>query len=310
MQDDYTTPPQRQATRRRGGGGRALLGGILLALLAVGGIAGWMVYQGKLHVDADVDGLTLKTDDRAPAPAPTASLPAPAPQPAVLEGRLAALEQRLAQVDLQANAASSNAARAEGLLVAFAARRAIERGLSLGYLEPQLKLRFGEAQPAAVAQLIEAGQKPVTRDQLLGKLDALAPSLEDKPANASGWARIQQELASLFVVRRDDRPTPRAADRLARARLMLQAGRTEQAIEEVAGLPNAGVAAEWLAAARRLAAAQRALDQIETSALLEPHGLNDARGRDVRAPSPLAQPVPSPAPTPAPAASPSPAPAV
>src|SRR3546814_3562519 len=33
------------------------------------------------------------------------------------------------------------------LLIAFAARRALDRGLSLGYLEAQLRLRFGDDQP-------------------------------------------------------------------------------------------------------------------------------------------------------------------
>jgi hypothetical protein len=62
-----------------------------------------------------------------------------------LDQRLAAAEQRLTQLDLQAQAAAGNAARAESLLIAFATRRAVERGAELGYLSDQLRLRFGRA---------------------------------------------------------------------------------------------------------------------------------------------------------------------
>ena len=46
-------------------------------------------------------------------------------------------------------AASGNAARAEGLLIAFSARRTLERGNDLGYLGDQLRLRFGDAEANA-----------------------------------------------------------------------------------------------------------------------------------------------------------------
>src|SRR3546814_10207214 len=59
-----------------------------------------------------------------------------------LAARVAELEQRLSRITLQAESASGNASRAEGLLVAFAVRRALDRGLSLGYLDAQLRLRF------------------------------------------------------------------------------------------------------------------------------------------------------------------------
>ena len=49
-----------------------------------------------------------------------------------LTGRIAELEVRLASTATAAQAAAGNANRAEGLLVAFAARRALDRGLGLG----------------------------------------------------------------------------------------------------------------------------------------------------------------------------------
>ena len=73
--------------------------------------------------------------------------------------RVNRLEERIAQVDNQSRAAVGNADRAEGLLVAFAARRAIDRGVSLGYIEGLLRQRFGERQPQAVATIITASRQ-------------------------------------------------------------------------------------------------------------------------------------------------------
>ena len=79
-----------------------------------------------------------------------------------LDSRVAAMEQRLTRLDLQTQAAAGNAARAEGLLIAFASRRAIERGAPLGYLADQLRLRFGDARPNAVRTVIETAQTDAT----------------------------------------------------------------------------------------------------------------------------------------------------
>src|SRR3546814_4848182 len=78
-----------------------------------------------------------------------------------LAARVAELEQRLSRITLQAESASGNASRAEGLLVAFAVRRALDRGLSLGYLDAQLRLRFGDDQPNAVKTIIDTSREPV-----------------------------------------------------------------------------------------------------------------------------------------------------
>ena len=90
-----------------------------------------------------------------------------------LAARVAELEQRLSRITLEAESASGNASRAEGLLVAFAVRRALDRGLSLGYLDAQLRLRFGDDQPNAVKTIIETSRDPVTLEQLRTELDTL-----------------------------------------------------------------------------------------------------------------------------------------
>src|SRR5439155_4104234 len=101
-----------------------------------------------------------------PAGSPVALAPAPAPPPTIIQApalpapdvelnhRVDALEQRIGAIDSQAREAVGNAGRAENLLIAFAARRALDRGIGLGYLEGLLRERFGATQPQAVATVI------------------------------------------------------------------------------------------------------------------------------------------------------------
>lgn len=195
-----------------------------------------------------------------------------------LDSRVAAMEQRLTRLDLQSQAAAGNAARAEGLLIAFASRRAIERGAPLGYLADQLRLRFGDARPNAVQTIIDASQEPVTLDQLLARLDGLMPTLQDSPSDEGIFSRIGREMSQLFVVRREDTPSPAAEKRLERARLFLESGRIEASVAEIRNLPNASAAEEWLEDAERYAAAQRALEVLETAAVLDKRELRDGSG--------------------------------
>ena len=205
-----------------------------------------------------------------------------------LDQRVAAMEQRLARLDLQSQAAAGNAARAESLLVTFAARRSLERGVPLGYLADQLRLRFGDAQPNAVRTVIDVSRDPVTIDQLVARLDGLAPSLAEAPPEEGVLSWLSRELGELFVVRREDSPSPEPRRRLERARLFLESGRAQAAAQEVRNLPNAPAAADWIADAERYASAQRALELLETAALLEPRELRDAEGRSIQQVSPVA----------------------
>lgn len=292
------TPPQ----PARRGSARSIFAIILLMLLFGAGLAGWLVYDDKLLLDSDLLGDSAKTAavqplaTPLPGPAQTALPPALAAATSGFDERLAALEQRLARLDLQAQAASGNAARAEGLLIAFAARRATERGAPLGYLEAQLKLRFSDAQPNAVALVIAAAKQPLTIEQLAAGLDTLGAKLVNRSQDESGWSRIQREFSGLFVIRRDSGTDNLPAERLERARLLLRNGQVEQSVAEVERLPGAAAAAGWIGDARRYVSAERALDLIETTAILEPRNLHDAAGQKVEQPSPLAEPVPTQAP--------------
>jgi len=275
---------------------------IILAAFALGAVgAGWGVYRfgdrlGLATQDA-ASRMTAQTPRQVPAPIPSATnsqvaqeavkaAQIVAQQQGGLDERLAAAEQRIARLDLQAQAASGNAARAEGLLIAFSARRALERGEDLGFLADQLRLRFGDAMPRAVETVLATARRPVTLDQLIANLDRLSPDLAQSSRRVT-WTRVRDEMASLFVVRRENTPSPQPARRLERARLFLQSGRVAAAIAEVERLPGAADARSWIAEAKRYAAAQGALDLIETPAVTEPRPLRDGTGQPVQQGSPV-----------------------
>lgn len=189
---------------------------------------------------------------------------------AALGQRVGEIEARIDRVAERANAAGDNAARAEGLLVAFAARRAIDRGLGLGYIEGQLRERFGSTQPQAVATIIGASRDPVTLEELQLGLDDLSSRLTTGSADQGWWPSLRSELATLVVVRKAGQPSPVPGERLRHARRLLESGQVEQALVEVARLPGRGNAENWMAAARSYIQARRALDIIEAAAILTP----------------------------------------
>lgn len=206
-----------------------------------------------------------------------------------IDQRLAAAEQRLARLDLQAQAAAGNAARAEGLLIAFATRRAVERGAELGYLSDQLRLRFADQWPNAVNSIIEFSRDPIRIDNLTERLRGLGPELVQRDEGMS-WARLQRELGELFIVRRESTPSPQPERRLERARIALEQGRYQNAIDEIRAMPGAAQAQSWIADAERFRDAMQSLEIIETAAVLDQSGLRDGAGNVVRQPSPIEQP--------------------
>lgn len=265
--------------RARGPSLRSLLIGALVVLVIGVAGGGWAVSR-LLEKDSRpplVKVVETPGSSMAPAgdPAVAATQPAmvvaPVDGASALAARVAELEQRLSRITLEAASASGNASRAEGLLVAFAVRRALDRGLSLGYLDAQLRLRFGDDQPNAVKTIIDTSRDPITLDQLRAELDALAPQLVGRSeGNGSLWTGIRRELSELFVVRPAGTQSTRASERLDRARRYLAAGQADKAIAEVEALPGVETADQWLIDARRYHEARRALDLIETAAILEP----------------------------------------
>src|SRR5207342_3202960 len=109
---------------------------------------------------------------------------------------------------------------------------------------------------ASVRAVLAAERDPVTLDQLIARLDGLAPQLGESAPNEGTFDWLSRELGELFVVRREDAPSPAPERRLERARLFLESGRTEAAVAEVRNLPNAAKAGDWIADADRYAATQ------------------------------------------------------
>ncbi|KTE06816.1 mitofilin family membrane protein [Sphingopyxis sp. H115] len=281
---DTSLPAKDEGVPARGLSFRALaIGAFLLLLIGVVG-GGWAVNRWLTGNDSVPVTKMIESPGGAPTPVVVASGAVKAPaagQPLVvapidganaLAARVAELEQRLSRITLEAESASGNASRAEGLLVAFAVRRALDRGLSLGYLDAQLRLRFGDDQPNAVKTIIDTSREPVTLEQLRAELDTLAPQLVGRGGDSNGslWTGLRRELGELFVVRAAGTQSPRASERLERARRYLAGGQADKAIAEVEAMPGSAAATDWLIDARRYHEARRALDLIETAAILEP----------------------------------------
>ena len=188
----------------------------------------------------------------------------------IIDQRIDRIQEKIDDIGERAATATSEAHRAEGLLVAFAARRAIDRGAPLGYLESVLRERFGGVEPQAVALVISSSRQPVTIDQLRDRLDILEPQLSSPSGGESWWEGFRRELAGLVVIRRGSEPSSAPIDRLARAQDDLAAGHVDAALIQVARLPGRKAAEGWIADARRYVQSRAALDRIETAALLQP----------------------------------------
>jgi hypothetical protein len=264
----------------------------LLALLLIPGIAfiagialtGWLLANWDaaarfVGIAPAVPVQQARTPARAPVVTPPpvaepAAEPKAEPERLVIDPeisrRVNRIEQQIATIDQQSRAAVGNADRAEGLLVAFAARRALDRGVALGYLEGLLRQRFADTQRQAVATIITASRRPVTLEELQDGLQEVGPELTGGGPNQDWWTALKTELSGLVRVRREGTPSTLPAERLRRATRRLEAGQVDVALAEVLRMPGRAAAQEWIADARRYVAARRALDTIETAALLEP----------------------------------------
>nr|WP_294850328.1 hypothetical protein [uncultured Sphingomonas sp.] len=201
-------------------------------------------------------------------PRQVAAIAPPAPQTAADESRIAAIEQRLSKMEGQAQAAAGSAGRADALLVAFAARRAVDRGVALGYLEPLLVQRFGAQNQATVATVVTAARNPVKLDELIQQYEQLGPSLKGAGPDESWWSSFKREVGGVVSIHRADAPSPQPQARYDRALTHLRAGEVDAALAETMRMPGAANAEPWVAKARAYIAAHRALDQLESAALL------------------------------------------
>ena len=265
--------------RSMGWSARLLIGFVLIlvgAAAATWGLARYQPAARFLGVAPPPETITPRPLQLTRTPAPQT---APAAQPS--NAQLADLQARVARVEGAAQRAEGFAGRADALVIAFAARRAIDRGVALGYLEPLLVDRFGGQHQQAVGTVISASRQPVRLNDLIGEYDTLGPDLRRGGPQDNWWTNFRRELGTLIEVHPAQRPAVNPDARYERARQRLATGDVDQALAETMRLPGAANAQDWIGKARRYVAAHRALDEIESAALL---------GAPVRQPPPT--PVP------------------
>lgn len=260
-----------QAGRSGAGlGARLLVAFVLILAGASAAVWGLAHYQGAARALGVVRAVAPVRLQPAPGVDPASADPKrsmAAPNPAVGD-QIAQLQQRVGKVESENQQAQGSAGRADALLIAFAARRSIDRGVALGYLEPLLAERFGSHHPQAVATIITGARSPVRLTQLIDQYQDLDSRLTGPPQNESLWTGVKRGLSSLITVHDSARPSSQPQARFDRALAFLTAGEVDSALAETMRLPGAARANQWIASARRYVAVQRSLDEIESAALI------------------------------------------
>lgn len=256
-----------------GWGGRLLVSLSLIILGAAAATWGLANYSGAARLfgvtESQPTRLATVTVPPASTTAPPSRTPSAAsPAAASDDARIEDLESRLRRVEAASERAEGSAGRADNLVVAFAARRAIDRGVALGYLERFLVERFGSRHPQAVAAIVTGARRPVRLNDLIARYDLLGPELRTGDANDDWWTGFKRELGSLVQVRNAKNPSLAPNARYDRAARLLQSGDVDQALAETMRMPGARNAQDWVDEARRYVAIHRALDEIESAALM------------------------------------------
>ena len=223
-----------------------------------------------------VDPVTGRTTG-ASAPVPPSTTEPQTSSAAVgsLTQQVDALEGRLASVRAAADGAAASSSRAEAMLLAFAARRTLDRGVPLGFLQAQLRQRF-PAQPRAVDTIVEAAANPVTVESLRAALPTLARRRESRFGGLFSTLAGEGQPLVRLVWGEQTRDDPRS--RLEDADAALARGDVDAALALVSGLPATSERVQWARSARRYVAAHQALDVIETAAILQGVGTDAISG--------------------------------
>ena len=256
-----------------GWGARILIG--LVLILAGAAAATWGLARSQEA--AQLLGVAPSAADRPVAAVPPAGQASQASGDSSAIGpttsaevRIAQLEERLARVENASQRAAGSAGRADNLLIAVAARRAIDRGVALGFLERLLVDRFGTSHQRAVATVVTGARQPVMLNALIADFELLGPQLRRGGPGDGWWSGFKREIGSIVTVHSARRPATTPDVRFERALRRLQAGDVDQALAETMRMPGAATASEWVADARRYIAVHRALDEIEAAALMPP----------------------------------------
>ncbi len=159
------------------------------------------------------------------------------------------------------------------------ARRAVEAGRPLGPLEPLLSARFAPVADTALADLTNWSSLPQTHGSLATRLAQMAePPAAEEPGRVTGeaagagwWENFLGRLRTLVKVRPsgDEALATGAGDprALAEAQAELEKGDLVRAINAIERAPRNEARDLWIVDARRLAAAEAALDRLESLAL-------------------------------------------
>jgi hypothetical protein len=108
----------------------------------------------------------------------------------------------------------------------------------------------------------------VRLSELIEQYQTLGPDLRSGGPQDSWWTNFRRELGTLVEVHRAERPATNPEARYNRALQQLSAGDVDQALAETMRLPGAERASDWTNKARRYIGSHRALDEIESAALL------------------------------------------
>jgi len=130
-------------------------------------------------------------------------------------------------------------------------------------------LAFNDINPQGPTHvLVIPRQHIASLNDLTAEFETLGPALRQGGHTASWWSGVRRELGSLVQVHRADHPAMTPDLRYNRALQRLSTGDVDQALAETMRLPGANEAGNWVGKARRYVAAHRALDEIESAALL------------------------------------------
>ena len=223
---------------------------LLVAFLGGAGLVGWLASTNRLPGSAEQTAIV--SENQAPL---------------VTYGKNAAPVVNAGAIAVP-TVLTGDAARIEAMVVAMAARRAIESGAQLGPLEPRLNAAFGRVQPDALATLISGARVPLTSGMLLAELDDIGAPLKHKPGTA--WEIARREASNLFVLRQEDSEPTGPDAQLEHARQLLVSGDVAGAARTVEAMPGAANGSNWLNKARRYVAMRRALDALDAAAVAIP----------------------------------------
>lgn len=167
--------------------------------------------------------------------------------------------------EASAATAAAAAARADGLLTLLLTRRALDRGVTLGPLDPALRRLFEADNGRAVAAVTALGSAPVSRAGLVARFRGLGLRTRQQPGEAVGWwTALRLTLgAAVSAVGTPDRPADVAAMALSR-------GEVAAAAAALRRLPPTPDLTAWLADADRLVAGEAGLAALEQKVLLVP----------------------------------------